>query len=60
MMVHGLGLTGRWHGYFQDSHERILEDNFMTVGRRCDGVITLREIRFISRRPQNLPTADCD
>jgi hypothetical protein len=33
VMVHGLGFSGRRHGHFQHTHEAILEDHLVTIGR---------------------------
>ena len=61
MMMHGLYLAGRRHGYFQDPNELILENNSMAVGRHRDGVIAFRETRrVICGKRQDLSSANGD
>lgn len=57
MMMHGLSLAWGRHCDLQDADERVLEYDFVTAGRCCYGVISLREIRLTLRNTQGLPSA---
>lgn len=61
MMMHGLYLAGRRHGYFQDPNEFVFENNSMAVRRRRHGVVSRRETRrLICGKPQDLASANGD
>lgn len=60
MMMHWLYCTGRWHGDFQDPHQRILKNDLVAIGRRRHRVISVREIRRISCKSKDLLSANND
>jgi len=47
VMVHRNRRAGGRHGDFEDAHEVVFENNFVSVGRGLDGVIAFGKLRFV-------------
>jgi hypothetical protein len=57
MMMHGLSFAEGRHCDLQDADKRVFEYDSMAAGRRCHGVISLREIRLTLRKTEGPPSA---
>ena len=46
-MMHWLSFARGWDSDFEDAHEFVFEDNFVTIRRRLHCVVTIRELGFV-------------